>query len=1073
MAVGGEMGRAVQVFASAGEDGRGRNGAGYLITTDLVLTARHVVRDADGAIEVRQFGTEDWVAAAVVWSGAEDCEIVLLRLTETVGSVGPLGSARFGRLVGSQRADCEAVGFPWAQVEQREEPVRRAERIVGKVDPITGHQIAGASPALLTIHVDGSVPERRDDGGSPWAGMSGAALLCGELVIGVVVADPARFGPDRLLVAPIAEAAADTGFADLLTGGHKDHIPVMAVEADGLLEDPHRAPPSAHRDSLLVLLRPEYGIVPFRGRRHELEQLTQWCSTGQDISVGLLLGPGGTGKSRLAGELCRQLQDAPGMVSGFLRADADTTRIDSLTAADALLIVLDEAHERTEEIAELLHRLSVARPSSRIRILLVARQAGDWWTIRIPELLPDQGDARLALTPSLQLGLQQVDESDDGRREALAEAARAFASHLDRPAPQPTALDLTGSAFDTILFLHLAALTLAEGETEILKRGAVREDLVGFVLDREARYWASTAATHQLTLDPTERRRAVAVSTITTAGDEEQAVRALAAIPDLADKPQDLHRAARWLRHLYPPAVGSATAEPTPESAEGWFHALTPEPLQEALIATVLTELPTLPTRLLGDTTDEQAYSVLTTLTRTARAYPHAVQPLQEAIAAHFTSIWKTSLLAAQDVGDPLGPIIADVLAVNPQPELARQIEQALPKHSITLRELAVIATGQALDHTQNRSRGARRNAEKARLSTNLSIRLSGLGRHEEALSLVEEATHTYDRLAKRDRDAYLPYLAASLNNQSNCLSRLGRNREALTLMERAVPLYAELAGQQPEALQDLAMALNNQGSCLSRLGRAQQALPTFKDAAAIYLQLAEQQPEAFLGDIAMSLNNQASCLSDLGRHQAALTAATEAVGIRRELVELSPDAFLPSLAAALTNQSRAQYLLGRREQALEAIEEATDIYARLAKQRPEAFLSDFAGSLFKQSSCLSELNRPEDALRAVKEATDIYARLTGQRAEASLPDLVMALNNEAICLSGLHRHKQALAKIEEAIDRALPPAGSRPVLPDAGRGLMGTYMFICEESKHAPDKSTVQKLDALFSAAQAARAPR
>jgi hypothetical protein len=46
--------------------------------------------------------------------------------------------------------------------------------------------------------------------------MSGAALFAGPFLVGVVVVDPARFGADRVVAAPIAPLLDDAELAGLL-----------------------------------------------------------------------------------------------------------------------------------------------------------------------------------------------------------------------------------------------------------------------------------------------------------------------------------------------------------------------------------------------------------------------------------------------------------------------------------------------------------------------------------------------------------------------------------------------------------------------------------------------------------------------------------------------------------------------------------------------------------------------------------------------------------------------------------------------------------------------------------------
>jgi tetratricopeptide (TPR) repeat protein len=62
----------------------------------------------------------------------------------------------------------------------------------------------------------------------------------------------------------------------------------------------------------------------------------------------------------------------------------------------------------------------------------------------------------------------------------------------------------------------------------------------------------------------------------------------------------------------------------------------------------------------------------------------------------------------------------------------------------------------------------------------------------------VEEAVAIRRGLAGARPDAFLPDLAMSLNNLSNCLANLGRREEALGAIEEAVAIRRELAGARP-----------------------------------------------------------------------------------------------------------------------------------------------------------------------------------------------------------------------------------------------------------------------------------
>ena len=91
----------------------------------------------------------------------------------------------------------------------------------------------------------------------------------------------------------------------------------------------------------------------------------------------------------------------------------------------------------------------------------------------------------------------------------------------------------------------------------------------------------------------------------------------------------------------------------------------------------------------------------------------------------------------------------------------------------------------------------------------NLSVRLGDLGRREDALAAIEEATGLYRELAAARPDAFVPDLAMSLNNLSIRLGDLGRREDALAASQEATGLYRKLAAKLPDVYrQDLDQSL-------------------------------------------------------------------------------------------------------------------------------------------------------------------------------------------------------------------------------------------------------------------------
>lgn len=1015
-----ERGRVVEVWVPGHP--RGTVASGYLLDGGLLLTAGHVVDGAvGGSCEARTLGSPDWIAAEVAWRG-ERCDAALLRIAEREAGADPL--RRLGKVSGHDRVACRALGFPFAQAKLAGRR-RDTEDLSGEIAPLTA-----LNRNHLTIHVVGSVPTPDDSEHSPWEGMSGAALFSGPLIVGVIIIDPAHFGTDRLEAIPVSRMAQETGFRAVLTDDPGRPPALQSVEdvdvTRGVLRQAYRPlPPRASPETLrragtYFLVGAEYGVVPFRGRHVELDELEAWTFGAAGLELALVLGAGGTGKSRLASELCRRSQ-ARGAVAGFLETELSQNAIAGLRSVGApLLVVIDEAPARLDDVTRLLIRLADGPSSAPRRVLLLSRRPGEWWEQLLRRRLAAHPDARFAyeLATDSVMDLSPVAVSEFDRTDAYRTAAAAFASRMessDEGLPLP---DMSQELFEQILFVHLAALSALDGKRQLVEGSLVREDLLRHALERESRYWDDMAIAARLQITPALRDRAVAVATLTVAEGEDAAAHALNAVPDLYGASEERRRnIARWLHELYPLHAGQARSRPF--AAAQWFRPLTPIVLGDALLGMVLEDggAPNLATRLMQGARAEQAKRTLTVLTHAARTYGSADKALRSALAAHFAERWDLAMEVAQEAGDPLGEMLAATLEDDPRGGLARRIEPLLPRRSIALREFAATVTRQALDDARQRLPGLERDGEVARLANDLSNRLTDLERRDEALSAIEEAVAIYRKLVGSDATGYLSGLASSLNNQSGCLSRLGRFDLALAAIEEAVRIYRRLGDVDPDdVLAELATCLINAAYVLGQLGRGEQALEVIEESVEIYRELADARPDDHLADLAGALNSLAAQLANLARHAGALAAIEDAVAIYDELASARPDAFLADLAQALNNKSGCLSTLGRPIEALVAIEEAVATFRQLAAARPRPFKPDLATSLHTRAVLLGKVGRHEDALRAIGEAVELRHALSEEHADVFLPDFARSLNVQASCLSEVARSLDGLGVIDQAV---------------------------------------------------------
>ncbi|WP_053161381.1 serine protease [Streptomyces caatingaensis] len=195
-------------------------GSGYLLAPDVVLTAAHVVGDCATPRVIAPGGAGP-VPCRVVWARDDDrrCDVALL--------VGERGIVRdgagdgFAPLVWGRAYDlrpwpgAQAIGYPQVQRDGCGE--LDTEQVVGTLRPGSG--LLGGRYVLAC---EGGAPEAPAGGGSPWAGMSGAAVFVDGLLAGVVDADPGGWRHGRLTVTPAAALWSDFGFLrECLLAGHK------------------------------------------------------------------------------------------------------------------------------------------------------------------------------------------------------------------------------------------------------------------------------------------------------------------------------------------------------------------------------------------------------------------------------------------------------------------------------------------------------------------------------------------------------------------------------------------------------------------------------------------------------------------------------------------------------------------------------------------------------------------------------------------------------------------------------------------------------------------------------------
>ncbi|MFG2651196.1 trypsin-like serine protease, partial [Streptomyces sp. NPDC048436] len=770
----------------AGTDARAEScGSGYLVGPRLVLTAHHVIARGGEVwprIEVRighiGHNAPTRVGARVCWpavggdpvTGPGAWDVALLELDRPVEREQPV---RWGQPVGTRPLEYTGMGFPL--LAEYEDSVRGVEQLGGTIPPLA----TGVGGAFVLDQIAG--PRLRASGERAWDGVSGAAVFCQGLLVGVVVKDDEQFENRRLHATAVWRFAREPRFVELVRKQTGALPLVEPVELAGSL-DCRMAPVTARTPGSLLAAAAE--AVAFHGRHGELTELTAWRDDGPSVSVKLVTGEGGQGKSRLARRFCQASREA-GWVAGLTeparavderaargllheRQQEASARLLAEQLADstvAALVVCDYAEVHPVFVDTLVSALA-ERPGQRpVRVLLLSRARGAWWQ-----------DLTALLGPAASsLPLEALSTGDAAQHEAYTAAVAELAGaleHLPQPpigqapvAPwsalanrlmsDPPAFIGDGNALTSQMIALLDLLQSASGVTRVTDESPERR-----LVEHERDYLRRTAAGKGLlaagvlsTATATNRRRRQALQALD---------RALAGAILLG--PCDPYTARRvgelathdhaddvvdWLGTLYPPPPGQRLAT----------GPIQPDRLAEHLLGGILTDtnhfndqvhaalLPQIGT-LTGEL--QSAQSVLFALVRTA-----AHRPFHDVVGQGITQL----ITGCPDPFAAAAPLLATVpghrrLLLDSLHQLAKDDPSALPTQ--VWRASAILP----------------------RTSVSLAFF---------SAAVTEILTELFAHLARDNRGAYLPDLAMSLNNHAVRLAEVGRREAAMPVSEEAV----------------------------------------------------------------------------------------------------------------------------------------------------------------------------------------------------------------------------------------------------------------------------------------------
>jgi tetratricopeptide (TPR) repeat protein len=795
-------------------------------------------------------------------------------------------------------------------------------------------------------------------------------------------------------------------------------------------------------------LRPEAKAVRF-WPRPELDELLAWVVSAERVAVRLVTGAGGSGKTRLAQELGEQAARL-GWRRYWVPTGQEADAVGLVRAGgEPVLLVADYAETRAG-VAAIIAAAAADEGGPAVRIVLLARSAGEWWQ-QLLDSTPDQAGDLLAAADPVTLG--PVAARSD-QQAVFAEALAAFASLREIACPDVRLRLADPDA--VVLVVHAAAL-LAVLDAESAGAGGPSggplsgKQVLGGLLRHERRYWHHSLASRVAVLpDPDVIDRAVTAAFLVGAVDQQAAMRLLAVVEDLADA-QLRGAVARWLHDLYPV---SASGE------HEWIGQLQPDLLTEQLVVSVAERHRDLIPQLLAGISAARARRALTILSRAALTQPAALDLIRQALLDGPDYLLVEAVAVTTETNPALAGLIFAVCAAEPlTAEALTALADAIPYPTVALAALDAEVTRQIVDTLPEGTPPA----ERASWLTFLGIALSQLGRPSEALPGEQEAVAAYRELAAASPHRYRSDLAQALNNLAVTFAELGRPAEALPVTQEAVDICRELADASPERYRpELARSLHNLGIWLAELSRPADALPVTQEAVDIRRELADASPDRYRPELARSLNNLGIRLAEFGRPAQALPVIQEAVAACRELAAASPDRYRPDLAAALDNLGNRLAELSRPAEALPVTQEAVDIRRELAAATPDRYRPELAQGLSNLGNRFLQLGLPAEALPSAQEAVQACRELAAASPDRFRPELARSLTNLGVTLSALGRPAEALPVTQEAVAACRELATARPdrYRPDLATSLTNLAACLSELGRTAEAEKILNESD-------------
>jgi hypothetical protein len=786
-----------------------------------------------------------------------------------------------------------------------------------------------------------------------------------------------------------AAAELSARFALLIHRSEERLISQIAPRADvwRSLAPGTRAPRGNVKPSALLVASHE--AVPFVGRDSIFDDLEPLLKNGPFPAIGLLLGTGGTGKTRFAIELCARLR-ATGVLAGFLPHDGGRLH-EVCSGEDFRVVIVDDASGRSAQLRALLRDLANdAVPP--IFVLLLARDVGEWWEslARAPGVDP----SLIHNAATIRLDESRGQLSRDERVVIWNAAVARFGSVNGDSLPP----DFEDPTFGRPLPLLMHALLTVHGASP-----GTEPELLRHVLDYELQHQSLAVA--QLGLDQWRERDVTAL------------LRRCLAIASLLGgvDAKRLHGLVRLqLQQAFDAAPQALVVQivqtlaalyPTPSESGDRASRIAPlEPIllgEELAVREIAEAKWVLGAAVEMSESKAELCSILRLLDQNATRVGDKTW-LVAAVREHLAKVALPALEVAIEAAtstDPLALALAEELARLGVEcaALSEQIEAQCPTNTTALTSVALAATEIALAAARAALASEYSDLKKAHvavLANNLANRLRAVGRVEDSLAPAREST-VLNRELHRDYPAFAEPLATSLTTLAATLGQLHLLRGHLNAAIEACSLRAGLYTIDPDRFApDFAHSLNGVATAWLRSDRAADAIKAAGMSVDLRRQLAATDPATYRPGLAASLLTQASALRKVAEANAALESAQECALLYEDLVATRADEFKRPYAASLANFSAALGDVGRSEAALLAGHESVRLLRQLFVADPDAFAADYVISLDSLAGVQTKAKLYGEALDNERQAVLICRSQSADGLTAFDPELERCLQN-------------------------------------------------------------------------------